>query len=341
MTGPEGEVEEEELTLHFVPLLGSVLALEEGSLKRKLTEAEIIDVRDRSVCIRMAKEHVEKLERERGLADIDAENVAAEWNRRRIEFTESYWPTLVLYVPTSGPGTRACREILENAKNDSEYEGLEFEAKQHDKGLARHLIDQMSLLPPKADKSELSDLARHLQYFVVRSKPFNSDQAMEVASCYLRLIGKLLAAGALTVSVESSNLTHSRGAWQDLLERFQETPLVSLLFGFVQMPAVYKNEYFSVGMHSLGRPDFVINKETLRGLEYPEDKLDQAAGELFQVLAYYLLDECPISQFRSGNTFSLSADSPQLRVNIEPASFFKESDIRSNPFGVWRLSANS
>ncbi len=335
------EAEEEELTLHFVPMLGATLAIEEGSVKRKLTEAEIIAVRDRSPCIRMAREHAEKIQQQRGLADIDPENVAAEWNRRRIEFTESYWPTLVLYVPTSGPGTRACRELLEEVQKTSQYEGLEFEAKDHDKALARHLIEQMSLLPPQAEKSELSDLARHLQYFVVRSQPFKSDQAQAVASSYLSLIGRLLAKGALTVSVESSNLTHSRGAWQDLLERFQETPLVSLLFSFVQMPAVHKNEYFSVGMHSLGRPDFVISKEALIKTGHGLDKLDQAAGELFQVLAYYLLDECPISQFRSGNTFSLNADSPQLKVEIEPASFFKESDIRSNPFGVWRLSAHS
>ena len=113
-----------------------------------------------------------------------------------------------------------------------------------------------------------------------------------------------------------------------------------MLCAFVQMPVSIEGAYMSVGMQSLGQADYIIETKTLKALGHRDkaEELSIAANDLFQSLAFYQLGECPANGFLSGNTFSLTADSPRLRVRIEPCKFFQESDIRYNPFGVWRLS---
>lgn len=333
---PEEE-EEEETVIQCCPMLGHMLELAEKTKGRLLTEEEIIHTRDNACGVVMRKKDADKVNAERPLQDIDLENVAYDWNRRRIEFVQTYWPQLVLYVLTNDSATKNCRALLEEAD-------VTYDLKGSEPTLAAELMAKNSRLEPRMTAQDAENMAGHSNYFVVRSEQFKSDEARHVSIKFLRLIGRLINAGALAVSVESSHLSHSNAAWKTLLGAFEEclskgeSGSEQLLYAFVQSPLLNENLLFTCGMHSLGEPDCLIESETLLQAGIAEKHLNDMADRLFLTHALYLMEECARGDFQSGNTFSLDRNSPRLRVRIEPCSFFQESDIRFNPFGIWRFT---
>jgi hypothetical protein len=329
--------EEEEVVIHFLPMLGQMLEAAEKNKGAMLTEEEIIQTRDDAPAIVLRREDFEKIDASRTLHDIDPQNVAYEWNRRRIEFVQTYWPQLVLYVLTKDSATKNCQALLEEAD-------VTYDLKGSEPTLAAELMAKNSRLEPRMTAKDAENMAGHTNYFVVRSEQFKSDEARHVSIKFLRLIGRLINAGALGVSVESSHLSHSNAAWKTLLGAFEEclskgeSGGEQLLYAFVQSPLVNENLLFTCGMHSLGEPDCLIESETLLQAGIAEKHLNDMADRLFLTHALYLMEECTRGEFQSGNTFSLDRNSPRLRVRIEPCSFFQESDIRFNPFGIWRFT---
>lgn len=330
MTAPD---KEEELVSWFIISLGATLALLEKSNDRVLTEDEILKARDEAPCIMVTTDDAAKMNATRGYEDIDPENVLVDWQRRRIEFVETYWPCLALYVLTKDTVTKQCCDFLDS-------KAIEYQIEERDETLPALLTTYASYYNPRMDEKEIASLATHTNYLIVRSKAFKSSEARETSSSWLLLIKELLDKGALGISLESSSVMHSKGAWRLFAEEIKVKPLDALLCAFVQMPVSVEGAYMSVGMQSLGQADYMIDNKTLKALGCKDkaQEMSNAANDLFQTLAFYQLGECPANGFLSGNTFSLTADSPRLKVRIEPCSFFRESDIRFNPFGVWRLS---
>ena len=322
----------EELGLHFVISLGHLLAAAETSKGQLLSEEEIIETLDAAPCISMDKKAIEKLQEQQSLVDIDPENVVADWHRRRIEFVDSYWPQLVFYVFANEKSHGTCLELF-NATH------IDYAEQAADETLIQELRQRASRIEPLLSQAEWAELKAHSSYFVVRSEQYRSDDALSLSNKYLTLVGDLVRAGALAISLESSYVYHSLAAWQELLQLQQASPMAALLNGFVLMPIAQGDLIFSCGMHSLGQPDFVIERETLKQLGYTTAlEQDNKAGQLFFSLAQYLLIECPAGKFHSGNTFAMSGSEPRLRVRIEPCRLFEESDIRFNPFGTWHLT---
>ncbi|MFA7337914.1 MAG: hypothetical protein WC028_14090 [Candidatus Obscuribacterales bacterium] len=324
---------EEELVTWFIISLGASLSLLEKSKERLLTEDEILKHRDEAPCIMVTMEAADKMKASRGYEDIDPENVLVDWQRRRIEFVETYWPCLVFYVLTKDSATKKCCDLLES-------KGIDYQIEERDEALPALITSYASYYNPMMEAKERESLTTHTNYLIVRSKPFKSSEAEDTTKAFLPLVSELFDIGALGISLESSSIMHSKGAWKLFAEELEKNPLASMLCAFVQMPVSIEGAYMSVGMQSLGQADYIIETKTLKALGHRDkaEELSIAANDLFQSLAFYQLGECPANGFLSGNTFSLTADSPRLRVRIEPCKFFQESDIRYNPFGVWRLS---
>lgn len=322
--------EDDELVPIFLPTLGQRLALHQKSVGRFLNEKEISDCLDSAACMMVKRSHKEAQERKQGIVDINPDNVALDWNRRRIEFTKSYWPSIVMYVFTDSVSTKECKEVLEEANVDYKLESACAD-------VIEHIISEGSWYPPTLRGSPQDQLVRHTNYFVATSESFTSHQAIEVSRRFLELIANLFNKDAINISIESSNLSHSKEVWREILKDRIEQPLQSLLMAFVQMPLSYENFVYSCGMHHLGQQDFVISNDTLIELGHKEDDFSLAAHNIFQSLALYLLSDEKPNAFHSGDTFRI-ADGTLLKANIEPYMLLKETDIRFNQFGVWRVS---
>lgn len=321
---------DDELVPVFLPSLGQRLALHQKSAGRFLSEKEISDCLDSAACMTVRRSHKEAQERKQGIVDINPDNVALDWNSRRIEFTESYWPFIVMYVFSGSLGTKKCKKVLEDANVDYKLEGACAD-------VIEHVISEGSWYPPTLRGSPQDELVRHTNYFVATSESFTSHQAIEVSRQFLELIANLFDNDAINISIESSNLSHSKEVWKEILKDRIEQPLQSLLMAFVQMPLSYENFVYSCGMHHLGQQDFVISNDTLIELGHNKDDFSLAAHNIFQSLALYLLSDDKPKAFRSGDTFRI-ANGTLLRANIEPYMLLKETDIRFNQFGAWRIS---
>lgn len=68
-----------------VPSLVATLLNRERTKGSALTEAEVLAIRDAAPSIAMPRVVVEELNRSRGYADIDPENVWAEWQTVRLD----------------------------------------------------------------------------------------------------------------------------------------------------------------------------------------------------------------------------------------------------------------
>ncbi|MFA7337910.1 MAG: hypothetical protein WC028_14070 [Candidatus Obscuribacterales bacterium] len=320
----------DDLVPNFLPTLGQRLALTQQSIGRFLSEKEISDCLDGAACMMVKRSHKVAQERKHGIVDIDPDNVALDWNSRRIEFTESCWPSIVLYVFTDPDCIKNCQQVLDQAK-------VEYEIEVNDSDAIEHVISEGSWYPPTLRSSPQDELTRAKNYFVVTSESFTSHQAIEVSRRFLEIIAKLFDNGAINISVESGNLGHSKEVWKEILRDRLEQPQQSLLMAFVQMPLTYDDFVYSCGMHHLGQQDFVISHDTLIKLGHSEDDYSLAAYNIFQSLALYLLSENRPKVFRSGNTFSIE-NGTLLRATVEPYMVLKETDIRFNQFGVWRIT---
>lgn len=317
---------DEELVPLPVPPLHILLAAQEKELGRPLSEIEINKIRDDAVCVMVPRSKRATVE-EGKIVDIDFENAAIDWHKRRIEFVESCWPSVVLYVLTGGAGAPVCREIL----NES---GFDVSRRDFDKGLTKHVISQMSGIYP-ADQDELSQIARHTTYYVVRSQPFKASEALAQSKRFLSLIRALAEAPALSLSLESAGLAHSLAAWRAVSELAAQDELAALVSGFVAMPIRFEDIYYSCGMHMLGLPDFIISASTLSATGCAPERFAETARDLFQEMGYFLLSEG--EKFQAGHTFSLTRESGKVKAQIESCKHIAEEDVRFNPFGMLRL----
>jgi hypothetical protein len=77
------------LCLVFIPALVAILHMLEKKKGSPLTEQEVLETRDKAVCMAMPASHAAQMEERRGYPDIVAENAWNEWQRVRAELNES------------------------------------------------------------------------------------------------------------------------------------------------------------------------------------------------------------------------------------------------------------
>lgn len=67
----------------FIPPLVVLLRQAERQKGSALTEQEVLDIRDKGVCMMMSVEHAIALEEKRGYNDLDPERVWEQWQEAR------------------------------------------------------------------------------------------------------------------------------------------------------------------------------------------------------------------------------------------------------------------
>lgn len=72
----------------FIPALVLVLHDSERKKGSPLTEQEVMDIRDKGVCMMMRVEHAIHLDEKRGYNDIDPERVWEQWQEARTRIGE-------------------------------------------------------------------------------------------------------------------------------------------------------------------------------------------------------------------------------------------------------------
>ena len=80
---------DEQLCLVFIPALVAVLHHSEQAKGAPLTESEVLDIRDRAVCMTMSLSAALRMEEKRGYADIVAEDCWEQWQQARVELNAS------------------------------------------------------------------------------------------------------------------------------------------------------------------------------------------------------------------------------------------------------------
>ncbi len=73
----------------FMPALVLILRDSEHKKGRPLTEQEVLDIRDKGVCMMMRVEHAIALDEKRGYNDIDPERVWEQWQEARAQLADA------------------------------------------------------------------------------------------------------------------------------------------------------------------------------------------------------------------------------------------------------------
>lgn len=317
----------------FVPPLAACLAQAETLKGSRLTEAQVQQIRDEAICMLMAPERAAKLAESRGYVDVAPENCWADWHRLRVELTgNGYLPKIVLCVLGRA-------DFESRSSHWLEAEGIEHEWRARDDRMPAAFRASACRWDPSLTKEDFAHIAKHSQVLYVLSRNFTAQDALGVSHGFLQLGRRLLEAGAVAMKCESSGIAHGRAGWLELAARAElADSFPDLLRNYVQWPIGNGDDYYSCGLHLLGRPDLIASLELLGKAYGSAEDLGWKAVHLFRAFAHYLLAECPTGQFASGHTFSVDATSPRFRVIWEDCTEYDEDDFFYNPFGRWRFA---
>ena len=128
--------------------------------------------------------------------------------------------------------------------------------------------------------------------------------------------------GGIAVKVENSGIAHEWERWFSLLRSDNSFDIYCASV----VLAGDEQHFYSCGMHGFGLPDAQISNEVD----------SQEAADLLNQFNYYRVVEKP--GLDSGHTFSLTADSARVRVELLPDERHPDDDLFHNPHGLWDLT---
>jgi hypothetical protein len=319
----------------FMPSLASVLAAHEKAKGTPLSEDEVIAATDQATCVMMRRADAAKLSRP--YRDVNPEDPWADWHRVRNESVGGIATVLVLTVLADKDSSERIQAILKDGEIEYSAYG------QYENALAKFKGKAPTPLP----ESDIEAIEGHEFSIEILSPAISSQASRRQAFEYLLLTERLLEAGALAVCCDSSYIIHSKQDWIQLAqlaaEDFDANGISGADLGgvlcnaYMQYPVEDAKDFFTCGLHLLGMPDLIVAKDTLARLLQKKVGLVQEARKLFWALAIYLVTECPDGEFTAGNTFSIDEEAPRFRAIWTPCTYFKETDIRFNHYGLWRL----
>ena len=311
----------------FMPPLAALLARAEQLKGSPLTETEVARIRDAAPCVTMQPADAAKLLETRGYRDVNPENCWADWHRLRAELTGGYLPKIVLCIPGGQTFPQKCEPILADAGNQHEW-------RKREKGMTEAFAASEFRLRPSLSDEDRASIEKHKSVLYALSSNFPSGRAATVSQSMLELGRRLLEAGGSAIKCESSGIAHGRSQWIEFANQVENakdasTRWSALFDAFVQFPIRFEKDFYTCGMHLLGKPDLIVDVD-----------LSPAADcvELFTTFALYLLAECPDGAFASGHTFRASKKALRYRVAWEPCTGYDEDDFFFNPFGRWRFT---
>lgn len=313
-----------DLVALFMPPLATVLASAEREAGRPLTEVEVMAIRDRTVVMMVRPEIAEEMTASRGFRDVEPEDCWADWHRLRVEQTgRGYLPKLVLCAVGDARFAAEARALLR-------AESVEHEVRGHDDRMAEAFQASAFRVDRSLTDADLAAIDRHQSAVYFLSDSFGAGAALSTTRRMLALGARLLQTGGAAMKCESSGIAHGRQRWLALAASADDAALFKAFVQYPIGPVDEGNDYYTCGLHLLGRPDLIASDAATGG-----DLVDAVA--LFSTFALYLLTECAPGKFRSGHTFRLDGASPRYVVRWEPCGGYDEDDFFFNPFGRYRF----
>jgi hypothetical protein len=310
-----------ELVPVFIPPLAMVLGAAEREKGAPLSEPEVLALRDESTTMMMDPADAEQMAVSRGLRDVEPEDCWADWHRLRVEYSgKGYLPKFVLcLVGDAAFGEHAAKWLR--------AEGVEHEVEGYDARMVTAFESSACRVRPSLGKPELAEISHHESVVYVLSPHFTAGQAVTEAARMLALGAHLLSTGGLAMKCDSSGIAHGRERWGTLAK----SPEAEALFqAFVRFPIRSEQDYYTCGMHLLGKPDLIATDAAMQGSA-------REVLNLYEAFALYLLTECLPRHFASGHTFRCDEDSPRYVVRWEACTGYDEDDFFFNPFGRYRF----
>jgi hypothetical protein len=127
--------------------------------------------------------------------------------------------------------------------------------------------------------------------------------------------------GGFAVKIESTGIAHTWDVWDELLSSdnpFDQYRCFVVLIGDEEY-------YYSCGMHHFSLPDCQISRTI---------PVAEAADQLNR-FNYYQIVEQP--ELESGDTFSLTPDSPYYQLIRNQDSRHENDELFHNPHGIWTM----
>jgi hypothetical protein len=323
-------VTDEPLIPVFIPQLAQVLGRAEQKKGSRLTQVEVETLRDKSTCIMMREKEAAAMDESRGYRDVNPDNCWADWHRVRPQIVGGYVPRIVMCIPGSHE-LSASEPLLKGMD-------LEYEFRPHEQAISTSFAWYARV--GRLTHQEYAAICNHSTTLYVLSRSYVSHEAREIARSFLNFGARLLDMGGLGIKIDSSGVVHARDRWKkfdQVANGPTEAQWLALFQAFVVNPIGSDREMYTCGMHLLGVPDLILSTNDLQ-LPTAQTSPDQAASDLFAAFGLYILSECPIGKFASGNTFSLAEGAPRYRVTWEPYRGDPEDSFFFNPYGRWRFT---
>ena len=231
-------------------------------------------------------------------------------------------------------------------------EGIEHEFGERDSRMDQAFVAVASRTKPSLTQDDLDQIADHSLVVYILSDAYPKDKAFQAASWFLLVACKLLNADAVAMKCESSGIAHSRRRWIELGENCKHNRpsasdsedsepsagfYTSLFEAYVQYPIASNEDYYSCGMHLLGKADVIIASSLLKNALPESDSLIADLAYLFNAFCLYILAESSECHFVSGNIFHPDLELPSFRVVWEECQGYPEDDLYFNPYGRWRF----
>jgi hypothetical protein len=232
-------------------------------------------------------------------------------------------------------------------------EGIEHEFGERDSRMDQSFVAVASGTNPSSlTQHDLDQIADHSLVLYIVSDAYPKDKAFQAASWFLLVACKLLNADAVAMKCESSGIAHSRRRWIELGENCKHNRpsasdsedsepsagfYTSLFEAYVQYPIASNEDYYSCGMHLLGKADVIIASSLLKNALPESDSLIADLAYLFNAFCLYILAESSECHFVSGNIFHPDLELPSFRVVWEECQGYPEDDLYFNPYGRWRF----
>lgn len=330
--------EHEELITHFVPPLGTLLAMQEEQKGSALTQDEVSKIRDEAPCVMIPAQTFADLRKKNDYAEIHPENAFDDWQRFKCDYGLGYLPVIILSIPGNEDFKSKASKFLADKKNIT----FEFNAKDPDFAFHSQALSGITEFPINDD--DVSAINKHTCILNINNAGFGSKSAPNEALRMMQLANELVNLGGSAVRVHSSGIAHSPTSWQRVTSIAERHPREDLNFwnalfrAYVQLPIQSEKSIYTCGMHLLGHPELVTELKVLQETQ-PKLAIPKASYELFSRFAHYLLAECQNGEFWSNHTYQSDFESPSYRIFWEECSLYEVGTAMHNPYGMWRFKS--
>jgi hypothetical protein len=210
---------------------------------------------------------------------------------------------------------------------DREYSQLAFDIR-----MPRAFEASADRVAPSLSAEDEAAILDHAAVAYVLSPPMPAEQAIEVSTQALAVVGSLFENGALAVKNDSSGVAHGAARWRELATRAAGGDAgrqrSALYQAWVRRPIEGDGELYSCGMHLLGLRDGAIASAlgARQGLHW------------LDMLALYQLIDVPDRGLREGEDFRLAPDGPRRTLRATPCRRYESDDLFHNRYGYWQLT---